>query len=186
MIGQARQNYPHLQFTLLDAASMLFNGEFDAVFSNAALHWMLDAPAVASGVSRALKKDGRFVAELGGKGNIRHIERAIESVLARYLGKDLPSRRTFFPSVGEYSSLLESCGFEIRTAQLFERPTKLEGDRGMENWLRQFAWYYFEALPDGQQDAALREVVEELRGPLFGPDGWFADYKRLRLMAVKI
>jgi len=186
MIGQARQNYPRLQFTLLNASTMHFNSEFDAVFSNAALHWMLDAAAVANGISRALRTNGRFVAELGSKGNIHHIERAIESVLARYLGQELPPKRTFFPSIGEYSILLESAGLEIRMMHVFERPTKLEGDCGMENWLRQFAWYYFEAIPHARREAALQEVVEELRPVLFGRDGWFADYKRLRLVAARV
>lgn len=186
MIGQARQNYPRLQFTLLDAAAMCFHREFDAVFSNAALHWMLDAATVAGGISRALRNGGRFVAELGGKGNVHHIEAAIEAVLEGRLGQKLPPKRTFFPSAGEYSILLESAGMEIRTVQVFERPTKLEGDRGMENWLRQFAWYYFDVLPEARREAALQEVVEKLRPVLCGSDGWFADYKRLRLVAAKI
>lgn len=132
MIGQARQNFPSLQFLLKDAAAMEFLEEFDAVFSNAALHWMLDAPAVAKGMFRALRKGGRLVAELGGVGNIRQIEGAIETVLLRYLGNHLPPRRTFFPSIGEYAGVLESCGLEVRSAVLFDRPTPLEGKDGME------------------------------------------------------
>ncbi len=185
MIGQARQNYPRLQFVLGDAAAMKFDGEFDAVFSNAALHWMLDARAVAGAIGRALKKNGRLVAELGGKGNIEHIERALESVLARYIG-ELPLRRTFFPSIGAYTALLEEQGLEVRMAQLFDRPTKLEGEKGMENWLRQFSWYYFEALPNREREAALREVIEELRPALLGEGGWLADYRRLRIVAARV
>ncbi len=186
MIGQARQNYPHVHFILADAAKMDFSSEFNAVFSNAALHWMLDAAAVAGRIARALKTGGRLVAELGGKGNIEKIGRAIESVLPRYIEGPLPHTRTFFPSVGEYSSLLEAHSFQIRMAQFFERPTKLEGRQGMETWLRQFAWYYFEAVPNHQREAALQEVIEELRPALFGKQGWFADYKRLRIVAAKL
>jgi trans-aconitate methyltransferase len=186
MIGQARQNYPSLQFILVDAARMEFREEFNAVFSNAALHWMIDAPAVASGMSRALRGGGRLVAELGGKGNIQTIERAIERVLKSYLPGGLPPKRTFFPSVGEYASLLESHGFEIRMMRLFDRPTKLEGPNGMENWLRQFASYYFEAIPADRQEEALAAVVNELRPELFGVEGWFADYRRLRIQAIKV
>ena len=184
MIGQARQNFPSLQFVLQDAAKMDFSEEFDAVFSNAALHWMLDAPAVARGIFRALRKGGRVAAELGGKGNIRQIEGAIETVLLRYLGDHLPPRRTFFPSIGEYAGVLESCGLEVRSAVLFDRPTPLEGNDGMERWLRQFALSYFEALPREQAAQAMREVVEELRPSLF-EDRWHADYRRLRITAVK-
>jgi trans-aconitate 2-methyltransferase len=186
MIGQARQNYPSLNFVLADAAQMQFQEEFDAVFSNAALHWMLDADGVARGIARALKKGGRLVAELGGKGNIQIIERAIEHVLATYLPNGLPSKRTFFPSVGEYASTLERNGLEIRAANLFDRPTKLEGSNGMEDWLRQFASYYFETIPATQREGALRAVVSELRPALLGGEGWLADYRRLRIQAVKV
>src|SRR5579875_917330 len=124
MIGQARQNYPGLRFVLQDAAAMRFDCEFDAVFSNAALHWMLDAGSVARAVARALRPAGRLVAELGGKGNIAQIEHAIATVAARYHDTP-PPKRTFYPSLGEYSGLLESCGLETRMAQLFDRPTPL-------------------------------------------------------------
>ncbi len=186
MIGQARQNFPKLQFVLEDAAAMKFESEFDAVFSNAALHWMLDASAVAKAVGRALHKGGRFVAELGGKGNIHHIERVIEGVAARYHGENLPKRRTFYPSIGEYTGLLEAHGMEVRSAVLFDRPTPLEGEKGMENWIRQFKWYYFETLPGAQSEKALQEAAEELRPVLFQDGTWMADYRRLRIVAVKM
>jgi trans-aconitate methyltransferase len=185
MIGQARQNFPQLQFVLNDAAAMEFKEEFDALFSNAALHWMLNASAVAGAMFRALRKGGRLVAEMGGHGNIHQIESAIEAVLVRYLGDHLPPRRTFFPSIGEYAGVLESTGFEVRSALLFDRLTPLEGSDGMEQWLRQFAAYYFEALPREQTAQAQRDVVEELR-PLLCKEGqWYADYRRLRIIAVK-
>ncbi len=186
MVGQARQNYPRLQFVLEDAVRMQFENEFDAVFSNAALHWMLDAGGVAKAVARALRKSGRFVAELGGRGNIRHIELAITRVAQRYHGADIPERRTFYPSIGEYGSVLEAHGLEVRSAVLFERPTPLEGEKGMENWIRQFKWYYFEGLPAVEREKALQEAVEELRPRLLKDGTWTADYRRLRLVAVKI
>jgi trans-aconitate 2-methyltransferase len=185
MIGQARQNFPSLRFVLQDATAMSFAEEFDAVFSNAALHWIPDATAVAQGIFRALRMGGRMVAELGGKGNIRQIESAIETVLRRYLGDSLPLRRTFFPSVSEYAGLLEECGLEVRSAALFDRFTPLEGDNGMEQWLRQFASYYFEAFPREQAAHARLEVAEKLRSSLFEKGRWHADYRRLRIYAVK-
>jgi trans-aconitate methyltransferase len=186
MIGQARQNYPQLHFVLQDAARMEFDSEFDAVFSNAALHWMLDASSVAKTVTRALRKEGRFVAEFGGKGNIRHIETAIETVVARYHGDALPRRRTFYPSIGEYASLLEMSGLEVRSATLFDRPTPLEGAAGMENWIRQFKWFYFEDLPPAEGKRALQETEEELRPVLLQDGKWIADYRRLRFVAIKV
>ena len=184
MIGQARQNYPHLKFVLRDASAMDFREEFDAVFSNAALHWMLNAAEVAGAIARALRRGGRFVAELGGHGNIAHIMRAIEKVLPKY-SNGIPARRTYFPSIAEYAHILEAQGLEVCMAQLFDRPTPLEGEQGMENWLRQFKWFYFEGLETSQQERALQEVVEEAKPALHTEKGWFADYRRLRLVAVK-
>jgi trans-aconitate methyltransferase len=180
MIGQARQNYPELRFVLRDAAAMQFENEFDAVFSNAALHWMLDPAAVVRGVARALRTGGRFVAEMGGKGNIQTIVTAIHGVVSKY--RPIPASRQYYPSVSEYASILEANGLEVRMAQLFDRPTPLEGDTGMENWIRQFKMYYFEGLPA----AVVSEVVADLRGKLLNEDGWYADYRRLRFEAVRI
>ena len=167
MIGQARQNYPRRQFVLQDATTMQFQGEFDAVFSNAALHWMPDGSAVAANISRGLRTGGRFVAELGGKGNIGQIESAIRSVLQPYLGEGVPRTRTWFPSMGEYGSVLEHNGLEVRSARLFERPTPLASERGMEQWIQQFASYYFEPLAAHQRTEAVDQVVELLRPSLF-------------------
>jgi trans-aconitate methyltransferase len=186
MIGQARQNYPGLNFVLQNAAEMRFDSEFDAIFSNAALHWMLDAEGVVAAISKALRRNGRLVAEFGGKGNIAQISDAIETVVARYCEGPLPGTRTYFPSVAEYGILLESKGLELRFAQLFDRPTPLEGPDGMADWIRQFKWYYFEPLAPAQRKAALAEVIEQLRPSLCTENGWIADYRRLRLVAGKL
>jgi len=186
MIGQARQNFPGIQFSLQDAAEMAFNAEFDAVFSNAALHWMLRKNEVAQAVAWALRTGGRFVGEMGGKGNIRHIEAAIYDVLPRHGISEHPVSRTFFPSVGEYSAVLEANGFEVRFATLFDRLTPLEGERGMRNWLRQFSAYHFEQLQGPAKNEAEREVVEQLRPHLYRDGIWYADYRRLRFVAVKL
>jgi trans-aconitate methyltransferase len=185
MIGQARQNFPKLRFVLEDAVRMTFQNEFDAVFSNAALHWMLDASGVARAVARALRTDGRFVAEMGGYGNIQQIEGAARSVLARYTDA-VPASRNYFPSVAAYAAILEAQGLEVRMAQLFDRPTPLEGPAGMATWIRQFKWFYFEALPAPQQEQALAETVEQLRPALLRSGIWYADYRRLRIVAVKV
>lgn len=186
MIGQARQNYPVLRFVLADAAELEFTDEFDAVFSNAALHWMLDAAAVARSLSRALRRGGRFVAELGGRGNIRRIEQAIAQTLEDYGFRFDDYKRTYFPSVAEYSAILEDAGLEVRFASLFDRPTPLEGPDGMKNWLHQFASYHFDGIPPAQRESALASVVERLRPELFVNGRWQADYRRLRVTATKI
>ena len=185
MIGQARQNYPKLRFVLEDASRMTFHEEFDAVFSNAALHWMLAMSAVAKSMAQALRPGGRLVAELGGKGNIYAIESAVERILLEQ-GHVVPPTRTVFPSVSEYTGILEAHGFEVRSALLFDRPTLLAGDAGMENWLRQFSWYRFEALSAAQCATAFKRIVELLRPLLFRDGNWYADYRRLRVTAAKI
>lgn len=185
MIGQARQNYPKLSFVLQDAVRMSFVEEFDAVFSNAALHWMLDMPAIAKAMAQALRQGGRLVIELGGKGNIQAIESAIQSVFSQ-AGFPLPPSRTVFPSISEYTGILEANGLEVHSALLFKRPTRLEGEAGMENWLRQFSSYVFEPLSNSQRSEAIQEVVETLRPTLYRNGHWEADYRRLRIAATKL
>ncbi len=185
MIGQARQNFPSLRFVLQDAVAMTFAEEFDAIFSNAVLHWIPDASAAARSMFHALRKGGRLVAELGGVGNVQKIENAIETVLRCHGSDGLPPRCMFFPSIGEYAGVLEACGLEVRSAVLFDRFTPLEGDDGMDQWLRQFASHYFEALPREQVAQARRETVEAARPLLFQEGRWHVDYRRLRIHAVK-
>ena len=185
MIGQARQNFPALRFVLENAAEMNFDQEFDGVFSNAALHWMTQAERVVQRVAMALRPGGRFAAEFGGKGNIAHIMRAIHDVLPKYYDGNVPAARTYFPSVAEYGTILEHYGLEVRFAQLFDRPTPLEGENGIDNWIRQFKWYYFEPLPREKREKALADVVESLRPALWDGTQWSADYRRLRILAVR-
>ena len=185
MIGQARQNFPKLHFVLRNATALEFEDEFDAIFSNAALHWILDAEALAKGMFRALRNGGRLVAEFGGIGNVKTIESAVSEVTGRYTAIPLPGRR-YYPSIGQYAALLEEAGFEVRFAHLFERPTPLEGDNGMENWIAQFSGYLYESLSSEQRKQALRETVEILRPKLYCDGQWFADYRRLRIIAAKL
>jgi len=186
MIGQARQNFPGLTFVLGNGTEMPFRSEFDAVFSNAALHWMTEAKRVAERIALALRPGGRLVAEFGGKGNIAHILDAIHTVLPRFIETaEIPASRTYFPSIAEYGSLLEAAGLELRTAYLFDRRTPLDGEKGIENWIRQFKWYYFEALPRDRREQALAAAIEELHPHLWDGNHWSADYRRLRIVAVK-
>jgi trans-aconitate methyltransferase len=186
MIGQARQNYPRLRFSLQDAVSMTFNGEFDAVFSNAALHWILDSAGAADSMARALRIGGRLVLEMGGRGNIRQIHAAVESAFQEHSSAPLPAPRNHFPSLGEYTSILEAHGFEVRNAVLFDRPTPLEGERGMEEWIKQFCAFYLDELPVHLRQSAVNRAVEQLRPCLYRDGQWIADYRRLRVSAIKL
>ncbi len=182
MIGQARQNYPKLKFQLADARTLAVSEPFDAVFSNAALHWIPDARPVIQAIYRALKPGGRFVAELGGKGNNRQVIAAMMQA-----GTGDPLRTFYFPSVSEYSTLLESERFEVRFATLFDRPTELEDPvRGLEQWLLMFQQKALDTIPSDRRRAAISSVEDRLRPSLFYDGKWHIDYRRLRIVAVRL
>jgi trans-aconitate methyltransferase len=187
MIEQARRAYPVLQFVLGDAADFRFAEPFDVVFSNAALHWVTRATDAAACIAAALRPGGRFVAELGGKGNVQTIVRALTAALAKAGYPFAPDRFPwYFPSIGEYASLLEAHGLEPVYATLFDRPTRLDGgEAGLRTWLALFAGRFFEAVPAERQAEIVRLLEERLRPQLFRDGSWFADYRRLRIVAVK-
>jgi len=187
MIDQARRNYPNLQFEVGDATNLQFTDKFDAVFSNAVLHWIKEPEKVVVGICRALKPGGRFVAEFGGKGNVKMIFTAIQNAMqgAGYrINESL--NPWYFPSIGEYGTLLEQQGLELTFATLFERPTPLEdGDKGMQNWIKMFAYNFFQALSADKQADIFADIENQLRPQLYKDGTWFADYKRIRVIAIK-
>ena len=162
----------------------MYESEFDAVFSNAALHWMPDAEAVIAAVCRSLKPGGRFVAEMGGQGNIAAIRTALQAVLAPY-GIDAEEiAASFYPSPAHYQRLLEAGGFDVRTIELIPRPTPLP--HGMESWLNTFRNGVLDLLPKADRHRAVNETVALLEPILRDHDGnWVADYVRLRFYAVR-
>jgi SAM-dependent methyltransferase len=182
MIGQARQNYPGLAFVLGDAANFHFEEPFDAVFSNAVLHWVKNADAAVDSIARALRPGGRFVAEFGGHGNTRCILDALRAVLGTEADARCP---WYYPSIGEYASVLERHGLEVRHAELFDRLTTLEGETGMEDWLRMFCGSFFKGMPADEVTAKMRELVGLLRPERYRDGVWSVDYRRLRVLAVK-
>lgn len=176
MIAQARQNFPKLKFALAKAQEMRFEEPFDAVFSNAALHWMKQPREVIARVAGALRPGGRFVFEMGSHGNITEILAALRTVL--------PERESpwYFPKAGEYATLLEAAGFEIRLMETFERLHTLEHpEKGMREWLEMFCGPWFEqgAAPD-----AVARIEDILRPALFWDGLWHARYRRLRAVAI--
>jgi trans-aconitate methyltransferase len=171
-----------LDARLADGQRLAFREEFEGVFSNAALHWMLDPDAVIGGVRRALKPGGRFVGEFGGHGNVAMIVEALQGVLARH-GVDGGGRMPwYFPTPAEYAAKLTDAGFTVDTIALFPRPTPLPTD--MAGWLDVFGEGFFAQLDPMARPDALREVVELLRPSLCdGAGRWTADYVRLRFAA---
>jgi trans-aconitate methyltransferase len=188
MVARARELYPQLRFEVAKGEEFTLEYPVDAVFSSAALHWMSPPEAVAASVARALKPGGRFVAEMGGRGNIATIVGAIYQALAE---EGIPRERVrnpwYFPSIGEYASLLERAGFEVVLMQLFDRPTPLDDcPNGIADWLRMFGGDFLAAVPDTGREH-FQERVNELTRPLLEREGrWVADYRRLRFMAVKL
>lgn len=169
---------------LADGQDLPFQEEFDAVFSNAALHWMKrDPDAVLAGVARALKPGGRFVAEMGGAGNVAAIRGAVYDALTRRGVDAVGADPWYFPTADDYRARLEAAGFSVARIEKFPRPTPLPGD--VEGWLRTFAQAFLEAVPQGEREAVLAEVQDSLR-PRLGVAGvWVADYVRLRFIAYK-
>jgi trans-aconitate methyltransferase len=187
MVAAARMAYPNLKFEISDARNLTFLDEFDAVFSNATLHWIHEPELVLQGVWRALRTGGRFVAELGGKGNIRIMQDAFDLALEE-LGAAKPGevRPWYYPSVSEYSTVAERNGLEVRFITLFDRPTGLaDGAAGMRNWITMFGADYLAKAGDARREEFLGMVEEMLRPKLFRDGQWWADYRRLRLVAYK-
>jgi trans-aconitate methyltransferase len=160
-----------------------FEDEFDAVFSNAALHWMRPPQDVIAGVARALKPGGRFVGEMGGHGNAASVIVALVAVLERR-GVSRPNPIPwFFPTPEEYTELLENAGFRTSKALLVPRPTPLP--TGMRGWMDTFAQPFLGLLPESEQETARDEAIDLLRPALQNRQGnWMTDYVRLRFKAV--
>lgn len=177
MVAQARINYPGIQFALADATNFTVPAPVDGVFSNAVLHWVKDASAAIRAIHRALKPGGRFVAEFGGKTNVSAI---LTAVLAEIPNAVNP---WYFPSVGEYATLLEAEGFRVTQAYHFDRLTQLEGQRGMHEWLEMFGSGLLAGVPATDRSRVSDAIVERLRPVLFRDGVWYADYVRLRIVA---
>lgn len=187
MIEQAKRNCPDLRFEIADVTTFTSDVPFDAVFSNATLHWVKPPEAAAARIFAALKPRGRFVAEFGGHGNIGRIRQALRVALRDVAGLDFDQLNPwFFPSVGEYAAILERRGFEVSFATLFDRPTPLEhGEAGMADWLRMFGASLLDAVEPAQRRAVLDAACADARTDLFEDGTWYADYRRLRVVALK-
>ena len=182
MIGAAKALGLHAR--VMDGHALQFNGEFDAVFSNAALHWLKEPDKVVDGVWRALKPGGRFVGEFGGFGNVTTIVTALEQALReRYIDPG-PINPWYNPTAEEYRMFLSARGFVVNSIMLFPRPTPLPGN--IVGWLETFAQPFAAILPESERAAFFERVAESCRPKLCDNSGrWHADYVRLRFSATK-
>ncbi len=187
MIERARSAHPDVEFHVADAAGVTWGEPFDAVFSNAAIHWMKDTHGVMATLGEILKPGGRLVVELGGRGNIASIIKAVdqtlESVGHARPGQGLP---WYFPSVADFTSRLEERNIITSYAALFDRPTPLEdGAQGMRHWMSMFGAELLVHLPTEFRERVVGEVESLLKPLMFHNGVWTADYRRLRVMAYK-
>ena len=170
----------------LDAADMRFDGEFDAAFSNAALHWMLDKEAVAAAFFRALKPGGRFAGEMGGEGNIATLRGGIRDELTER-GYPVPTEDPqWYPSPEDFARIYGAAGFADMDARIIPRETELVA--GVAEWVKTFraGWLDAAQVPDSERDEVAVAIERRLNSQLRRPDGsWFADYVRLRFTMRK-
>ncbi len=166
----------------MDGHNLSFDHEFDAVFSNAALHWMLKPGEVVDGVRQALKPGGRFIGEFGGHGNVSTIITAMRAAARIHGGNEELAGPWFYPTTEEYRDLLTGRGFDVRRISLIPRPTPLR--TGIRGWLMTFRKPFFEQYDESVQPAILDEVESLLAHTLRDKsDNWTADYVRLRFEA---
>ena len=187
MLEAARKR--NLKVEQHDATALPYDQQFDAVFSNAALHWITGVAghqAMLSGVHHALRSknpQAHFVAEMGGHGNVAAIRTALQATLAPFHVDAEATAASFFPSPALYRRLLESAGFKVQSIELIPRPTPLP--TGMESWLNTFRNGVLDRLTPHDRATALSNTIALLEPMLRDADGnWIADYVRLRFHAT--
>ncbi|MEI6946450.1 methyltransferase domain-containing protein [Paraflavisolibacter sp. H34] len=186
MIQKAIAKYPGITFDVQSATGFAYDEPFDAIFSNATLHWVLEAQQAVTSIYNNLKWGGRFVAEFGGKGNVGNIVNALRAVLQdKGFERQAQKEVWYFPSLSEYTTLLENAGFRVTFAAHFDRPTLLKDDQGMQNWLRMFGQPFFENLESEVVAEILEEVERRVEATNYLDGKWYADYVRLRVVALK-
>lgn len=187
MIKEAKRKFPDINFICVDAGQFSREEKYDAVFSNAVLHWVKDQDSVLKNVYCHLRPGGRFVAELGAKGNVEKILRSLKNILTLHGYLEQASvENWYFPSVAEYAGKLEEHGFEILFIECYDRPTALkDSEKGIVDWLKMFGDAFFKGIGETEKDKILFEVQEELKNDLYQDGVWMADYKRLRFLAIR-
>lgn len=186
MIADAQAKFEHVDFQVADAANFHFDKKFDAIFSNATLHWVSDYKKAIACMYESLLPGGRIVAEFGGKNNVGLVLKALRTCLnKRGFYDNAKVNFWYFPSVGEYTTALEKGNFRVTYAEHYDRPTALQGTEGIKDWFRMFGHAFFKNIPALIKEEILQETQEVLKKTLLQDGIWYADYKRIRVMAVK-
>ena len=182
MVGAARD--AGIDAHVMDARAMTFTHEFDAVFTNAALHWVGQPALVSAGVARALKPGGRYVGEFGGHGNIAAIRVAVRCVLATRGYRVEPMETSYYPTAEGFRNILETAGFIVNSCEIIPRPTPLP--TGMVAWLNTFRGGFIDSagVPPEKRAQVIEDIRALLRPVLADEAGnWVADYVRIRFHA---
>ncbi|WP_161883578.1 class I SAM-dependent methyltransferase [Deinococcus alpinitundrae] len=184
MIAAAQAQHPGLAFEVQDAHTLPYQAAFEAVFSNAALHWMAPLDSVFAGVARALVPGGRLALEMGGGANVLAVRESVEQALSE-LGLPALKHPWVFPTSAELATLLEQAGFTVERLHLFERPSMLSGEDGFRAWLVGFGSGWLSPLGEAERAGVIARA-EELAHPwLWKGEAWVADYVRLRALGVR-
>ena len=187
MIQTAKNKYPEISFIHADAKDFQLDNKFDAIFSNAVLHWIPQADIMIRNANRHLKTGGRYVVEFGGKGCNYSIINTLKEQLDKE-GLDYPGLESmlYYPSVSEYSTVLENNGFEVNLALLFDRPTELKGGiNGLHDFIEMFLNWMFKDISDPDKSAIIKRTIDILKPQIFNGTSWIADYRRIRIVAHK-
>lgn len=187
LLDIARKNYPGIEFIQADATNFSLQEPVDVVFSNAVFHWIDKERQqdMLKCVYNALKENGQFVFEFGGCGNNQLIHGALAKIFSEY---SYPYKMPFyFPTISEYSTLLENAGFRVRYAILFDRPTELTGENGLKDWINMFVKTPFSIIETEQdKETIIDKVIEVLKNDLYIDNKWYADYVRIRIKAMRL
>ena len=186
MIDAAIDKYPSINFMVMDASQMAFDHTFNSVFSNAVLHWLINPRPALEKVLAHLEPGGKFVTEFGARGNCHQILTTLFQVMDHEGYAFEPSAFPwYFPTVGEFTCLLEDLGFHVDYAVAFDRPTPLKGPNGLKHWLSMFAGKLLEHIPESHLETIIHKTEKALRPAIYRQGCWYADYRRIRVIAHK-
>lgn len=187
MISKAAGEYPNLDFRVLPATDFHFENYFDAIFSNAVLHWVTEKELAVRCMYNSLQNTGRVVLEFGGKDNVENIVAALRQVLFKHgYTSNGGLKIWYFPSLAEYCTILEQQGFIVNYATYFKRETALvDNENGIKDWIKMFGSAFLNGITNYDADILLSEVQDALKATNYYNNTWYADYKRLRIVATK-
>lgn len=188
MIQAAERSYPEILFIHADGADFKLDMKFDAVFSSSVLHWITKPETVISNINDHLEPGGRFVAEFGGKGCVNTIITTLTDILdSKNVSYPPVGNMLYYPSISQYTQLLEDSGFEVRLALLFDRPTELkDGFNGLRNFIDMFFSWLFDNVSTQEKSECIALAEKQLKSKFLHDSTWIADYRRIRILAIKM